>query len=106
MKTKKSKSSSGSKVVAEAGSKLREIREGRGLTMRDVHGESRTIAEKHGRRGFEMVPSRLHMLERGLHVPNVFRLYSLSTIYGISVKDLFSLYGLKLSGSLNAGTKK
>ena len=106
MKQKRSKSAAGTKVVTEAGAALREIREGKGKTMRDVHGESRTIAEKHGRRGFEMVPSRLHMLERGLHVPNVFRLYSLSTIYGISVKDLFSLYGLKLSGSLNAGTKK
>ena len=105
MKHKRSKSSSGTKAVAEAGSRLREIREGRGLTMRDVHGESRSIAQKHGRRGFEMVPSRLHMLERGLHVPNVFRLYSLSTIYGISVKELFSLYGLKLSGTLHAGKK-
>jgi transcriptional regulator with XRE-family HTH domain len=105
VKQKRSKSSAGSKAVVEAGSKLREIREGRGLTMRDVHGESRSIAQKHGRRGFEMVPSRLHMLERGLHVPNVFRLYSLSTIYGISVKELFSLYGLKLSGTLHAGKK-
>ncbi len=105
MKHKRSKGSAGTKVVAEAGSRLREIREGRGLTMRDVHGESRSIAQKHGRRGFEMVPSRLHMLERGLHVPNVFRLYSLSTIYGISVKELFSLYGLKLSGALHAGKK-
>ena len=105
MKQKRSKSAAGSKVVTEAGSKLREIREGRGLTMRDVHGESRSIAQKHGRKGFEMVPSRLHMLERGMHVPNVFRLYSLSTIYGISVKDLFSLYGLKLSSGLQAGKK-
>jgi transcriptional regulator with XRE-family HTH domain len=105
VKHKRSKSSSGTKAVTEAGSKLREIREGRGLTMRDVHGESRSIAQKHGRRGFEMVPSRLHMLERGMHVPNVFRLYSLSTIYGISVKELFGLYGLKLSGTLHAGKK-
>lgn len=106
MKHKRSKNSAaGTKVLSDAGSRLREIREGRGLTMRDVHGDSRSIAQKHGRKGFEMVPSRLHMLERGMHVPNVFRLYSLSTIYGISVKELFSLYGLKLSGALHAGKK-
>ena len=105
MKQKRSKSAAGTKVVTEAGAALREIREGKGLTMRDVHGESRSIAQKNGRKGFEMVPSRLHMLERGMHVPNVFRLYSLSTIYGISVKELFALYGLKLSGTLHAGKK-
>ena len=91
------------KVAAEAGSRLRKIREGRGLTMRDVHAESRSLAQKHGRRGFEMVPSRLHMLERGLSVPSLFRLYSLSAIYGISVRELFSLYGLNLSGAFATG---
>ena len=85
------------KVAAEAGSRLRKIREGRGLTMRDVHAESRSLAQKHGRRGFEMAPSRIHMLERGLSVPSLFRLYSLSAIYGISVRELFGLYGLNLS---------
>ena len=97
MKHKASKSSKGSKGASGAGAKLREIREGRGLTMRDVHAESRAIASKHGHRGFEMVPSRLHMLENDLSTPSVYRLYSLSTIYGLSVKELFALYGLKLT---------
>ncbi len=97
MKQKRSTSAAGSKAVVEAGAKLREIREGRGLTMRDVHGESRSIAQKHGRKGFEMVPSRLHMLERGLHVPNIYRCVSICKIYKISVKELFNLYGLKVS---------
>lgn len=96
MKHKASKSSKGSKASG-AGPKLREIREGRGLTMRDVHAESRAIASKHGHRGFEMVPSRLHMLENDLSTPSIYRLYSLSTIYGLSVKELFALYGLKLT---------
>ena len=73
--------------------------------MRDVQAKSRLIAQEYGLRGFVMAPSRLHLLERGLSVPTIFRLHSLSTIYGISVQELFSIYGLKLSGGLHAGTK-
>ena len=105
MKHKPSKSSAVTKVAAEAGSRLREIREGRGLSMRDVQTESRSLAQTYGRREFEMVPSRIHMLERGLSVPSLFRLYSLSAIYEISVRELFRLYGLNLSGAFATGKK-
>ena len=97
MKQKRSTSAAGSKAAVTAGSKLREIREGRGLTMRDVHAESRSIGQKLGSRRFEMVPSRLHMLERGMHNPNIYRCKAICEIYKISIKDLFKLYGLKIA---------
>lgn len=95
MKKKSKKGNKGPQLIANAGAELREIREGRGLTMRDVHAESRKLAQKSGIRYFEIVPSRLHMLERGMHNPNLYRVQALSSIYKIGTKKMFELYGLK-----------
>ena len=103
---KRGKGSKVRQVAASAGEQLREIREGCGLTMRQVHASSRKIAERFGIRGYEIVPSRLHLLERGQHIPNMFRLYTLATVYGISVREILRLFGMTLSAGMLSGKSR
>jgi transcriptional regulator with XRE-family HTH domain len=103
---KRGKSNKVRQVAAAAGEQLREIREGCNLTMRQVHGQSRKIAERFGIRGYEIVPSRLHLLERGQHIPNMFRLYTLATVYGISIREIFRLFGMSVSGGMLSGKSR
>jgi hypothetical protein len=83
-------------AAAEFG-RLRKLRK---LTMRDVHAHSRRIGQQRRSRLFEIVPSRLHLIEGGKQVPHLFRLYSLSVIYRTSLQSLLRLYGLD-AGSNN-----
>jgi hypothetical protein len=84
--------------IIGAGQRLRALREGLGLTLRDVEQASALIAEKHGNEEFAIPPSRMSDIESKRVLPSVFRLYSLASIYRLDFVELLSFYGLDFSG--------
>jgi hypothetical protein len=64
--------------------------------MREAHTASVALAKKHRQAAFEIAPSRLHDIERKNKIPTIHRLYTLAVIYGRTVNELLSLYGIPL----------
>ena len=81
---------------ASSGAKLRAIRQQVGWSMREVHTASLALAKKHRQPAFEIPPSRLHNIETKNKIPNIHRLYALALIYGRTLKEILSLYGIPL----------
>lgn len=71
---------------------LRRTRMRLGLTTRQVAELSKTIAAQRGREEFSVSHACLVQIENGGSVPGLFKLYSLSAIYGISATELFTRY--------------
>jgi hypothetical protein len=76
------------------GERLRAERLRLGLSLRDVQEASRAIAGKLKKDGFILPASRLHEFETKGVVPNIFRLYSLSQIYGCRLSKLLRWFGI------------
>jgi transcriptional regulator with XRE-family HTH domain len=89
------------------GEKLRRVRERLKLTYREVAEASRKIAERRGSREFALAISRLADIENQNKVPSVYRLYTLSAIYGLDLGEILRWYGVpsdQLAGdSLHVG---
>jgi len=81
---------------ASSGAKLWAIRQQLGWSMREVHRASLALAKKHRQPAFVIAPSRLHDFERKDKIPSIHRLYALARIYGRSLKEILSLYGIPL----------
>jgi transcriptional regulator with XRE-family HTH domain len=86
------------------GHRLRTLRESLHLTLRDVEALSYRIAAEHQWAEFAIPFSRLSAIEAKGVVPNIYRLYSLSAIYGIEFSELLQWYGVDL-GSIPADLK-
>ncbi len=80
--------------MLSAGHRLRMVREELGLTIRNVEAASLRIAGRHGSDEYALTLSRISELENKSVVPNIFRLYSMSVIYGMQLTELLSWYGL------------
>ena len=83
--------------LQEPGQKLRRAREHLRLRYRDVKEASQRIAAQYGIREFFIGLSRLADIENKGTVPSVYRLYSLSAIYGIDFSTILAWYGIELS---------
>jgi transcriptional regulator with XRE-family HTH domain len=81
---------------ANPGVELRAIRQQLGWSLREVHAASVAPARKHRHPAFVIPPSRLHSIESKNKIPSVHRLYSLARIYGRTLNELLSLYGIPL----------
>jgi transcriptional regulator with XRE-family HTH domain len=75
-----------------AGFRLRQARERLGLTYRDVERASMGLAATRGRPEFILHISRLADIENRNVVPNIYKLYSVSVIYHLSVSEISSWY--------------
>lgn len=82
--------------VVTPGLKLRTQRESLSLTLRDVENLSYRIAAEHQREQFAIPFSRLFAIEAKGVVPNIYRLYSLSAIYGLEFGELLGWYEVDL----------
>lgn len=78
-----------------AGQQLRRIREQLGLSMRDVEAASSSIAAKFENEEFLVAISRLSDMESKGVLPSIFKLFSLSAIYGRDHGELCALYGVE-----------
>ena len=77
-----------------AGQQLRRIREQLGLSMRDVEAASSSIAARFENEEFLIAISRLSDIESKGVLPSIFKLFSLSAIYGRDQGELCALYGV------------
>jgi transcriptional regulator with XRE-family HTH domain len=76
------------------GEKLRRVRERLNLTYRQVADASRKVAERRGSREFALAISRLADIENKNKVPTMYRLYTLSAIYGLDLGEVLRWYGV------------
>ena len=78
----------------QAGRRMRQFREGLGLTMRDVRDMSRQIARSLRNPDYLVSPSRLSDIEDKGRTPNLYRLHALSLVYDCRVEKLMRFYGI------------
>jgi transcriptional regulator with XRE-family HTH domain len=78
------------------GERFRHLRTRLGITTRDVSKLSRKIAEDESNAEFRISNSWLIQLENSNSVPSIYKLFSLSSIYGIKFNDLLAMCGIKL----------
>jgi transcriptional regulator with XRE-family HTH domain len=75
-----------------AGQRLKTLRSGRNITVREVEHASRRIAEVKGDRRFCISNGWLAQLENGASEPSICKLFSLSVIYRVNFLELVRLY--------------
>jgi transcriptional regulator with XRE-family HTH domain len=78
--------------VERAGTRLKMIRLRLGLTTRQVAVMSRRVAAAEEHPEASLSHARLVQIENGTSTPSVYKLFALSTIYGLPVTELVSLY--------------
>jgi transcriptional regulator with XRE-family HTH domain len=71
---------------------LRDLRVRLGMTTRQVDVMSRSIATSKGDENYIVSHARLVQIENGESTPSVFKLFSMSAIYGCSIIALMGLY--------------
>jgi transcriptional regulator with XRE-family HTH domain len=74
------------------GDHLKKIRIHLGITVREVQGASRRIAAEEGNEEFVVSHARLVQIENDESTPSIYKLFSLSAIYGKKFSDLLALY--------------
>jgi transcriptional regulator with XRE-family HTH domain len=77
---------------------IKNLRNQLGFTMREVEEYSRRIAAAENNHEFAISTTRLCQIEtdKEARAPNIYRLYSLSAIYGVSLHELLSYWGIDL----------
>lgn len=78
------------------GQRLRFMRLARGLTIRAVDEHSRGVVQSTGNQEFLISHSTLINIEMHGQLPSLYKLHTISVIYGVSLVELVSLYGLSL----------
>src|ERR1041385_3479146 len=84
-------------IMEDAGQKLKRVREQLRLRFRDVEEASTRIAAHHHNDEYVVALSRLADIENKGTLPSIFRLYSLSAIYGLDLSEVLSWHGISLS---------
>jgi transcriptional regulator with XRE-family HTH domain len=75
-----------------AGERIKQLRVGLGLTTREVAELSRKIATSEGNEEFSLSHARLIQIENDESTPSIYKLFTLSAIYGRPFTDLVSYY--------------
>ena len=92
-----------SRPAVQPGDTLRRLRVRSGLSTRQVAALSRVVARNQGNNGFSISHARLVQVENEGSVPSIQKLFTLSSIYGVSVQELFAAYvNLEAAARLHA----
>lgn len=78
-----------------AGRYLRELRERLGLGLREVQEASAILAADESNEEMYISSARLGQIENESSAPSVFKILSLSAIYGVDFLDLLKRYGVR-----------
>lgn len=78
------------------GQQLRQIREERGLRLRDVEEAGRRLAKERRRPAYMISAARLSQIESTGAVPSLYKLATLSEAYEVSYLELLRLYGVEV----------
>lgn len=65
--------------------------------MRDVEMATARIAERRQNEEYIVAPSRLSDIETKGVLPNIYRLYAISVIYGLDIRETLSWYGIDIN---------
>ena len=76
----------------KAGEHLRQLRNRLGLTTRDVADLSRKIAVEEANEEFSVSHARLIQIENDESTPSIYKLFTLSTVYGLRFTEMVGLY--------------
>src|SRR5262245_13651565 len=74
------------------GESLRRVRMRLGLTTRRVAELSRKVAAGQGNQEFSISHARLVQIENEKSAPSLYKLFTLSSVYGVPIQKLFSMY--------------
>ena len=91
------------------GQELRELRRQRGLTLKEVETRSRSIADSQQNNEYIFTAGRLSQVENSTSLPSLYKLATLSQVYGVSYGELLRIYGVTLNADwsvLRQGTGK
>lgn len=83
--------------MEDAGQRLRRARDRLNLRVRDVEQASFKIADKYHNDEFSVLINRLSEIENHGLLPNIFKLYSLATIYRLNFQEVLEWYGVSLA---------
>jgi transcriptional regulator with XRE-family HTH domain len=83
--------------MEDAGQKLKRIREGLGLRVREVEQAAQKIAQRRKNNEYSLAISRLSDIENHGAVPSLYKLYSLCAIYRLDFVEALRWYGLHLA---------
>lgn len=84
-------------IMEDAGQKLRRVRERLNLRVRDVEQASQKIADKYQNDEFLVLINRLSEIENRNLLPNIFKLYTLCSIYRLNFQEVLEWYGVPLA---------
>jgi transcriptional regulator with XRE-family HTH domain len=87
------------KPSPSAGERLKEVRTRLGLTTRDVEAKSQQVADEWHSREFYISHAWVTDIENDKFIPTIFKLQSLSEIYGVAYSKILSFFGLPLGGA-------
>src|SRR5690242_1521723 len=79
-----------------AGERLKELRNRLGISMRDVEETSRKIAEAQGDNEYIISSAWLTQIENSDSTPSIYKLFTLSIVYRLKLRELLALYGIDL----------
>lgn len=83
----------------DVGFRLKKIREKIGLTQQDIEKLSSEIAGAEGNRQYAIGHSHLSIIENSHSLPNIYKLFSLCTIYRLDLMEILRWYGLSAEKS-------
>ncbi len=79
-----------------AGLKLKQLRERLNLTLREVEEVSLAIVEAERNSEYGVSIARLNQIENDGSLPSIYKLYSLTVIYRLSLEEVMGYYGIHL----------
>ncbi len=82
--------------IYQAGQRLRQIREERGLTLKDVEEQSQRLAEKTQIMDYLITAGRVSRVENSNTLPSLYKLATLSFIYELPLAEMFDIYGIDI----------
>jgi transcriptional regulator with XRE-family HTH domain len=77
------------------GGRLRKIRELRGMTLGDVEKQSQRISKTRQDSQYLISRTRVNQIEHSDSLPSIYKLASLSEIYGVPYAELLRIYGIE-----------
>jgi len=84
---------------SDVGFRLKKIREKLGLTQEVIQEASLEIARREGNSQFAICHSHLSVIENTNSLPNIYKLFSLCTIYRLEISEILGWYGISTEKS-------
>lgn len=78
--------------VTKAGERLRKIRNRLGISARALEDFTRAIALDEGNQEFFISHGRIIQIENDESTPSIYKLFSLSAVYGVKITELLEFY--------------